>query len=380
MKTIRIDQSVRVSGSYRASRVRSLFNVSPKAGATFQASCDLPVDEDNWQIGMIVGPSGSGKSSLGRAAWGTGSYHQGFTWRSAPIIDEIAPDEAFDSVTGALSAVGLGTVPSWLRPYSVLSTGEKFRADLARILLEGPRRVVIDEFTSVVDRRIAQIGAAAFARAWRREVGRQVILLSCHRDIIEWVEPDWVMDTEGFTFQRGRLWRRPEIALDIFQTGWRPWRETFEAHHYLKLPYMIAATNYVATHRGDPVAHVAVATCTGLSTARMCRLVVLPEWQGVGVGVKFIEWVADQWLHGNNRYGRPMTTVFHTSHPGLSASLRRRPSWLFLSGRVLGESGVKSAETMSATKARTGRGGSNYAGHMRAVQGFRYVGKGAVPC
>lgn len=375
MKLIEVTHRAQVSRSYRAERVRSLFNVSPTAGSEFTARAEIPVDEDGWQIGLIVGPSGSGKSTLGKAAWGPDAYHQGFHWGDGPIIDEIANTGPFDAVAGALSAVGLGTVPSWLRPYSVLSTGEKFRADLARLLLEGPDRVVVDEFTSVVDRQIAKIGASAFAKAWRRTPSRQVILLSCHRDIEDWIAPDWTLDTEGYAFARGRLRRRPPIRLDIFQTNWSPWRRTFEQHHYLKLPLMIGSTNYVAMNQGDPVAHVAVATCTGLTTARMCRLVVLPEWQGAGVGLAFIEWVAEQWMLGNNRYGRPMTTVFHTSHPGLSAALRRRPKWFFLSGRVLGESGVKSARSMSASRSKGCGAASKYAGHMRAVQGFRYVGE-----
>lgn len=39
----------------------------------------------------------------------------------------------FDAETGVLAAVGLGNVPTWLRPYSVLSNSEKFRATLARL-------------------------------------------------------------------------------------------------------------------------------------------------------------------------------------------------------------------------------------------------------
>lgn len=89
----------------------------------------------------------------------------------------------------------MGDVPAWLRPYHVLSNGEKFRAGLARIICEKPQRVVIDEFTSVIDRQIAKIGAQAFAKSWRRNNSGQVVLLSCHYDIIEWLQPDWVYDT-----------------------------------------------------------------------------------------------------------------------------------------------------------------------------------------
>jgi GNAT superfamily N-acetyltransferase len=225
-------------------------------------------------------------------------------------------------VAGALSAVGLGTVPSWLRPFHVLSMGERFRAEMARIIIDEPEAIVVDEFTSVVDRQIARIGAAAFAKAWRRRTG-QVVLLSCHRDIEEWLCPDWILDTEDYSYRRGCLQRRPQITLSVYATNWRPWA-FFEPHHYLKLPHMIGATNYVALHRGEPVAHVAVATTTGLKSARMCRLVVMPEWQGAGVGLAFINHVAGMWLAGNNRYSKPITTVFQTSHPGMAAALAKR--------------------------------------------------------
>ena len=95
-----------------------------------------------------------------------------------PIIDAIAPSGEFNQVTGALAAVGLGDVPAWLRPFRVLSNGEQFRAGLARLMCEHDDITVIDEFTSVIDRQIARVGAAAFGKSWRRSSG-QVVLLSC---------------------------------------------------------------------------------------------------------------------------------------------------------------------------------------------------------
>lgn len=377
MKLVSVDQSVPVFESYRTARVRSLFNVSADDGRRFLASAQIPVDESGWQIGLIVGPSGSGKSSIGRSAWGADAMHGGFQWPDGkPIIDAIGEDEFFDDVAAALSAVGLGSVPSWLRPFHVLSTGEKFRAELARLLLSRRDRVVFDEFTSVVDRQVAQIGAGAFAKAWRRQPGRQIILLSCHRDVVAWVQPDWMLDTEDYSFSRGCLCPRPPITFDVLETNWRPWKTTFERHHYLKLPNMIGATNYVAEVNGEPVAHVAVSTTTGLRSGRMCRLVVLPEWQGAGIGTRFIDHIAQRWLDGKNRYGKPMTTIFHTSHPGLAAALRRNRRWLYHGGRLLGESGLDSIRTMRESRDRQGkgRGLSKYGGHLRAVQGFRYIG------
>ncbi len=182
--------------TYRAARVKSLFN--PERGNEFRLEAVLPIDDDPWSLGLVVGPSGSGKSSIGRSIFGGGKMADLYGgWPSdQPIVDAIGPGEDFNTVTGSLAAVGLGDVPSWLRPFHALSNGQQFRAGLARVLCSKESEVVIDEFTSVVDRQIAKIGAMAFAKSWRRATGRRCVLLSCHYDIIEWLQPDWVFDAE----------------------------------------------------------------------------------------------------------------------------------------------------------------------------------------
>ncbi len=192
---VKIKHTTENFDSFRANKVKSLFNA--ENGHVFEHTANIPIEDDGWQIGLIVGPSGSGKSSIGSKVWnevGISDLYKGWD-NNKPIIDCIAPDDSFKSATGALSSVGLGDVPAWLRPFSALSNGEKFRAGLARVVCEAPDRIVIDEFTSVIDRQIAQIGASAFAKSWRRNKGRQVVLLSCHYDIIDWLQPDWVYDT-----------------------------------------------------------------------------------------------------------------------------------------------------------------------------------------
>lgn len=353
---------------YRSARTKSLFNVAD--GSRFTLSAELPIDTgEPWSIGLVVGPSGSGKTSIGRQIFGPQAV-AAFEWPDdRPIVEAIAPAGSYDQVTAALSAVGLGSVPAWLRPYGVLSNGERFRADLARVLCERPATVVLDEFTSVVDRQIAKIGALAFAKAWRR-TGGKAVLLSCHYDILDWVQPDWTFDTSTGVFTGRCERRRPPIELEIREArGWE-WWPYFEPHHYLKLPRMIAATCYVGFVDGEPVAHLGVSTRPGLLEARACRLVVMPEWQGAGVGMRFLNAVCGAWRRGRNRYRRPMPTLFHTSHPGLAAALRRDPNWAQISAELYGGAKLRSR----ASIARSGgidKGG--YGGHFRAVQGFRYV-------
>lgn len=367
--------------SYRAARVKSLFNA--ETGCNFNMVADLPIDDDAWSLGLVVGPSGSGKTSLGRKIFGPRAFYSPEDWpRNKPIIDAIAPDGNFDSVTAALASVGLGSVPSWLRPYRVLSNGERFRADLARVLCDKPHKVVIDEFSSVVDRQIAKFGALAFAKSWKRtakEGGHKCVLLSCHYDIIDWLEPDWIFDTATGRYTGRGLWRRPKFALEVWQTDWRYW-PLFEPHHYLKLPKMVASGCYVGIVEGELVSHIAVSSMNkgnGEAEARACRLVVMPEWQGAGVGLRFLNYICQLQMEGKGRLkGRKVTTLFHTSHPGLCIALRRDPRWVQVSCRLYGANKRRCIDTLSRSRERRRFGSSGFGGHFRAVQGFRYVGEG----
>jgi GNAT superfamily N-acetyltransferase len=362
--------------SYRAARVKSLFNA--ESGASFDLVADIPDDPD-WKLGVIVGPSGSGKSTLGRELWGGSAFYEPNDWPAdRPIVDCIAPEGDFDSVTGALAQVGLGDVPAWLRPYAVLSTGQRFRADLARVLAEAPARVVIDEFTSVVDRQIAKVGAGAFAKAWRRTAG-QAVLLTCHYDVLDWLEPDWVYDTARHELARGCLrYRRPAIEVEVRLGGWELW-PYFKPHHYLDAGPMPGGRCYVAFISGEPVAHLGMSTrnvsvgSVVAVEARACRLVTLPEWQGAGIGMRFLNHCCQKQLDGEGvQPGKHMTTCFHTSHPQLCAALRRDRRWAQVSATLHGANKARSrAHMVQAGSLIT----SGYGGHFRAVQGFRYIGE-----
>jgi hypothetical protein len=132
--------------SYRAARVKSLFNA--ENGCNFDLDASLDIDDGEWQLGVVVGPSGSGKTSIGRQLFAAGeaAFWQPEWPPGEPIVDTVAAAGDFDAVTGALAAVRLGSVPCWLRPYQALSNGERFRADLARLACEQPAEAVVDEF------------------------------------------------------------------------------------------------------------------------------------------------------------------------------------------------------------------------------------------
>lgn len=151
---------------------------------------------NDWVIGAIVGASGAGKTTLLKNHFG----HQDTVMygdSSKSVISNISellgnnPAEA----SRILSSVGLGSVPAWIRPPFCLSNGETFRYNLACSIADAMANdkeiITIDEFTSVVDRNVAK--AASFAlQKFARKTGQRLVVASCHDDIVEWLNPDWV--------------------------------------------------------------------------------------------------------------------------------------------------------------------------------------------
>lgn len=375
---VEVHNKVSDFNSYRAARVKSLFNA--ESGCNFDLEIDNVDLSGDWSIGVVVGPSGSGKTSIGRQIFGENKiydYTQGWS-PDKPIIDDIAPNGDFNEVTAALANVGLGSVPSWLRPFRVLSNGEQFRAGLAKIVCEKPDEIVIDEFTSVIDRQIARIGSQAFQKAWRRGNPKgKVVLLTPHYDILDWIQPDWVIDTKTKTFVRGLLRQRPKINLDIWQVDRSYWK-FYKPHYYLDLPEPVAAMHFIGTVDGELACHIVVAPRFEVHGYRATRLVTMPEWQGAGVGSKFLNFIAQYHLDGNGRGGHKYVTYFHTSHPQLCAYLRHSQKWVQVSAVLYGGNKKKSGESIIRSQKRKKSKlicGAGYGGHFRAVQGFKYIGE-----
>ena len=110
-------------------------------------------------------------------------------------------NKTIKEICQAFNSVGFSSPPSWLKPYSVLSNGEKMRVDLANGILSDKNLICFDEFTSVVNREVAKIGSYAIQKSIRK-ANKKFIAVSCHYDIIDWLEPDWIFCTDNMTFSR----------------------------------------------------------------------------------------------------------------------------------------------------------------------------------
>jgi GNAT superfamily N-acetyltransferase len=160
----------------------------------------------------------------------------------------------------------------------------------------------------------------------------------------------------------------------------RTYWKYFKEHYYLDLPFPPAAEYFIGTIDGELVSHVAVCPMFTANAYRATRLVVMPEWQGAGVGTKFLEFVVEYHKQGNGRRGHKLPTLFHTSHPQLIAYLNRNPKWVLKSQQMFGGNKKKSGQSIAKAQAKNKDGfhsakkSGGYGGHFRAVQGFKYVG------
>lgn len=350
-----------VHDSFRVQQVAGMFDLplAQRMQETFKV--ELPGVDEPWQIGLIVGPSGSGKSSVARQVFGDVLYRPGEWPRDRAVIDGLVEGSAELSARegiGLLTAVGLGSPPSWVKPYHVLSGGEQMRCDLARALAPdgGAGVVCFDEFTSVVDRTVAQVCSAAVSRGIRSErIVKRFVAATCHYDVAPWLEPDWVLDMADRTLTRRRL-RRPSIELTIHRSTRAAWPR-FARHHYLSANLNPAARCYLAVWGDEPVAFCATLPVIGSrGLRRFTRIVTLPDYQGIGVGGKMLAAVAELHLEEGLRIG------VTTSHPGLVSHCRASPRWRATGFKKTGHTGKSKA----LPKYRNSAG--------RAVASFEYLG------
>jgi len=163
---------------------------------------DLQIDKiepnEDWTIGVILGASGSGKTTLAKHMFGEDCF-QFQADLSRPVIDQLPTSLTYDECAALLSGIGLTSVVCWVRPMYTLSNGQRARAEAVLQMTHNADLTVIDEWTSVVDRQVAKVMSHALQKYARRNKKR-VVLCSCHYDILEWVNPSWVIDCNEARF------------------------------------------------------------------------------------------------------------------------------------------------------------------------------------
>ena len=162
----------------RVVQIRGMFDLPRRRNqpaALGRAACLL--DEKLWHVGLIVGPSGCGKTTIARhvSSGAARPRIRGPTSRDAwqrrqrrrRVSRATCRSRTSPALLSARSASrrrrpGCG-------PFTCSRPASNFASPWPGCLpspgpAAGERRIVFDEFTSVVDRTVAQIGSAALAK------------------------------------------------------------------------------------------------------------------------------------------------------------------------------------------------------------------------
>jgi energy-coupling factor transporter ATP-binding protein EcfA2 len=367
----KISVSSPIEDTARVAQVRGLFDI-PEAKHTGQEwDVTMPLDEKSWNIGLIVGPSGCGKSTIARHFWPDCTSPAPLWPKNNTVVDAFPEELGIKQITELLSSVGFSTPPAWLRPYHVLSTGQQFRVTLARLIadqlqwrarlgdnLSPTRPIVYDEYTSVVDRTVAQIASAALSKTIRNH-HLQFVAVTCHEDVEPWIQPDWIYRPAEGQFLWRSLQRRPTINLRVFRCRPTAWA-LFAPHHYLSTALLTSAICFLASYEGLPAVFSAWLPFMGAGPAakREHRTVTLPDYQGVGMGNAVSATVAAMWKAlGYN-------ALSTTTHPAMIRSRNKSPLW-----QLIRQPALIRSSTTHAAQSRQMRHATT-----RMTAGFRFIG------
>lgn len=295
METFRVRLQSEVSDSFRCQKAANSLDID----ATKKSVHDLQIQADirsKFNIGLILGASGSGKTTLARQIYGD-SFERPLLDLSRPVIDQFPKDWSYDQCAEALAGMGLTSVPCWIRPAYTLSNGQKARAEAALQLSQDLKfgvPIVVDEWTSVVDRTVARVMSHCIQK-WARKQTKQVVLLSCHYDVVDWLNPDWIIDcnTQSFTDRRamvGAHSRTDRLRFDIRPITNRSWRY-FSKYHYLSDRLPGGKIFCYGLFHGDTqigfqcfAAYIIGDQQTYFSN----RTVIHPDYAGLGLGIRLI--------------------------------------------------------------------------------------------
>ena len=265
---------------------------------------------------LFVGTSGSGKSTLLRNL-GYVENDNIFDYNKT-IIENFSTPERGETL---LLSAGLRSIPTWFKTPNKISNGEKHRAECALKVDKGC--TFIDEFTSVVDRNTAKSLSFTLRKYFDKLGVETLYVATCHRDIIDWLRPDYIYDTDLQEFISKDTLRRPEINIRIVSSTIKDW-VYFKKHHYLDTTMNKSVHCYTAYMDNMMVGFLSIIHGCGRdikSYWRESRLVVLPEFQGIGIGKTISDTIASEYKNRGLRY------FAKTSHPSLGEYRNFNSKW-----------------------------------------------------
>lgn len=232
MKTYELVLESPAWDSFRCQKAANSLDIDIKKKLRHDFKIEADIDTA-FNVGLIVGASGSGKTTLAEKIYGADSLKRILN-PDMPVLEQFPESFTYEDCVRYLMGVGLSQVPCWIRPALTLSNGQKERAEIALQMSRDDELIVIDEWTSVVDRTVGKIMSECIQK-WARKCDKRVVLLSCHYDVMDWLQPDWIIDANKQSFVDRRSLRRSRqerLTFDIRKIDRRSWKY-FSKYHYL---------------------------------------------------------------------------------------------------------------------------------------------------
>lgn len=179
-----------ISDSFFAQKARGSVDLHDETKSWHKLRIENVDYPDEWHVGVIVGASGSGKTTLARHLYN--DFDNYVFDKDRAVIDQFPESFDYDMRSNQLNAIGLSQVSCWIKPLGLLSNGQQERAKVA-LALANDSSFVFDEWTSVVDRNVAAVMSHTVQKFARRQ-NKRIVLITCHYDVLEWLNPDWIID------------------------------------------------------------------------------------------------------------------------------------------------------------------------------------------
>lgn len=294
-KNIKFELQSEVFKTFRCQAAANSLDIDVKKKSIHKLELNNINIPKDWNIGLVYGASGSGKTTLAKHLFGENIFDCSLD-ENKSIIDQLPKEFSYEDCANILNGIGLNSVPCWIRPIKTLSNGQKARAEAAYLMCKQDF-ICIDEWTSVVDRTVAKAMSVCLHK-FAKKHNKQIILLSCHYDILEWVKPDWLIDCNKQAFELPKsedffFNKREKLEFTIKEVGRESWKY-FSKYHYLSelLPggkiYL-----YGIFHNNNQIGFQCFANYTPHKKGTKIiyhsnRTVIHPDYNGLGLGIKLI--------------------------------------------------------------------------------------------
>lgn len=332
---LNISKSVEASPSIsqRTIETAKAFGLGIDSSQVFQIYDNLQLEIERGDVVYITGDSGSGKSLLLKELKPILEKNFGkLVCEGNPSIqttqikedDEIVIENIgsdFNDAMRILSAAGLSEAFIMMRKYSELSDGQKYRYRIAKTINDKEAEVwMFDEFVATLDRDSAKTVAYTLQKV-ARSMGKTLVVATTHEDLFEDLAPTlFVKKLFGpeVRTQRYPFEKHPCSLIEKIQIveGTKAEFERLEQFHYKAQSNPAGVRRiYVAKLNGEIIGGIMYASCNphlaGRSIAvpeyskggssseslhllnrdflRIARVVVLPKYRGIGLGVKLVK-------------------------------------------------------------------------------------------